>query len=315
MRFKIILGLLWWSLSYVCIYVFSSNETLFFLLYTFHGLGHIFFSFNVGHDALHNAISKKNSVNKFWAYSYDLLGVNTYMWRFMHHQGHHHCLNVSGEDMSLESSGILRLSEKDSKKNYHKYQHLYAPIVYGLYLIYYVFVKDFKYFLSKENIHLKGVKHPIAEYLKLFLGKLMYLTYMLFLPMYLLPFSWVFIVLVFFSTLFMIGIVMSFTFQATHIVEATTYPKSKDAYENHVFHVLATTADFSTTNKLSNFIFGGLNLHIIHHLRSDICHTHYPELTKIVKSTVEEFGLDYRENNSFLGGIKSHLLQLKKLGN
>ena len=216
-----------WIISYLMIYIFSASKITFLYLFLFHGLTHIFFSFNVGHDALHNAISKKKAINNFWAYSYDLLGVNTYMWRFMHHQGHHNCLNISGEDMSLESSGILRLSDKTKKKKHHKYQHIYAPLIYGLYLIYYVFFKDFKYFLSKNNIHLKGKKHPPVEYFKLFLGKIIYLTYMLFLPIYILPFNSSFIVLAFLYNLFMIGIIMSFTFQATHVVESTTYPQNK----------------------------------------------------------------------------------------
>lgn len=314
MIIKIITGSLWWLLSYIAIFIFTSNEQEFLALYLFHGLGHIYFSFNVGHDALHNAISKKNKVNNFWAYSYDLLGVNTYMWRFMHHQGHHACLNVSGEDMSLESSGVLRLSDGERKKSIHKYQHIYAFLVYGLYLMYYVFIKDFKYFLSKNNPHLKGIKHPTSEYLKLFLGKAFYLFYMVILPMYLLPVKWYFVLFAFFITLFMIGVVMSFTFQATHIVDTTYYPKSKKEYENYVFHVFETTADFAATNPVANWFFGGLNLHIIHHLRSDVCHTHYPALTKIVKSTAEEFGVNYRENHSVLGAVRSHLRHLKNLG-
>ncbi len=310
-----VMGLSWWFLSYLAIFFFSKDELSFFLLYLFHGLGHIFFSFNVGHDALHNAVSKRNKINRLWAYSYDLLGVNTYMWRYMHHQGHHACLNISGEDMSLETSGILRLSDKMERKNYHRYQHLYAPIVYGLYLIYYVFLKDFKYFFSRNNVHLKGIKHPTKEYIQLFLGKFIYLGYMFLLPLLYFSFHWVFIVFTFLFTLFMIGVIMSFTFQATHIVDHTDYPRSKNDHENYVFHVFATTADFATDSNLANFIFGGLNLHVIHHLRSDICHTHYPALTDIVRKTAKEFGVTYRENKTFLKGVRSHLSQLKKLGN
>jgi linoleoyl-CoA desaturase len=63
MKIKMFTGLLWWSLSYLFIYLFSFDKLSFFVLYVFHGWGHIFFSFNVGHDALHNAISKKGRIN------------------------------------------------------------------------------------------------------------------------------------------------------------------------------------------------------------------------------------------------------------
>lgn len=314
MRLKIATGVLWWLLPYLAIFLLPLNRWEFFVLYLFHGVGHIYFSFNVGHDALHNAISKSKTVNRFWAHSYDLLGVNTYMWRFMHHQGHHACLNIHGEDMSLETAGIFRLSSQEKRKSLHKFQHIYAFLVYGSYLFYYVFVKDYKYFFSKNNVHLKNIKHPKKEWIKLFLGKVFYLAYMLVIPACFLPFGFPFVFFTFCITLFMIGIVMSFTFQTAHIIDTTAYPVSKREYENYVFHVFETTADYAASSRIANWFFGGLNLHIIHHLRSDICHIHYPDLTKIVKSTAIEFGVKYRENFTVLAAVKAHLRQLKILG-
>lgn len=315
MAMKIFIGTAWWLFSYIAIIFLPLSKWGFFATYLFHGLGHIYFSFNVGHDALHNAISKNRKINKFWAYSYDLLGVNTYMWRFMHHQGHHACLNINGEDMSLETAGLFRLSSHQKRKNIHKYQHIYSFFIYGSYLFYYVFFKDYKYFFSKNNVHLKNIKHSFKEWAALFLGKSFYLMYMLIIPIYVLPFSWLFILFTFCVTLFMIGIVMSFTFQCTHIIDTTTYPVSKNEYENYVYHVFETTADYAAENPIANWFFGGLNVHVIHHLRSDICHIHYPALTKIVKATALEFGVKYRENITVLDAVKAHLRQLKKLGN
>ena len=315
MVLKIVTSSLLWLLSYFAIFLATDSKWAFFALYLFHGMSHIYFSFTVGHDALHNAISKNKAVNNFWAYSYDLLGVSSYMWRFMHHQGHHSCLNIHGEDMSLETTGILRLSTEEKRKKIHKYQHIYAFFIYGLYLLYYVFAKDFKYFFSKNNLYLKNTTHPISEWIKLFLGKAFYLSYMLILPIYLLPFDGYFIFFTFCLTLFMIGVVMSFTFQTTHIVDTTHYPESKNEYENYVFHVFETTADYATASPTANWFLGCLNVHVIHHLRSDICHTHYPALTKIVKKTAAEFGVKYRENLTILSALTAHLNQLKKLGN
>jgi linoleoyl-CoA desaturase len=312
---KIVIGLSWWICSYIALFIFPLTEMQFICLYLFHGVGHIYFSFNVGHDALHNAVSRSKSVNRFWAYSYDLLGVNTYMWRIMHHRGHHACLNVQGEDMSLETAGIFRLSTGEKRKWYHKYQHIYSFFIYGSYLFYYVFVKDYKYFFSKTNRHVKDLNHPIGEYIKLFLGKAIYLLYMLIIPLYILPYSNELIIATFCITLFMIGLVMSFTFQTTHIVDSTHYPSSRTEYENYVYHVFETTADYCARNPLANWFFGGLNVHVIHHLRSDICHTHYPALTVIVRDTAKEFGVPYRENNSIWAAGMAHLRQLKKLGN
>jgi len=314
MKIKLLTGLISWMLTYIIIYVFASTEGEFFFLYMIHGMAHIYFSFNVGHDALHNAISKTRIVNNLWAYSYDLLGVNTYMWRFMHHRGHHACLNVYGEDMSLETANFLRLSNKQEKKWFHKYQHWYVLIIYGLYLFYYVFVKDYKYLFSKNNVYLKETRHQVKEWVKLLLGKFTYLFYMLILPILYFPFKWSFILGTFVIVLFFIGLVMSLTFQTTHIIDSTSYPQNKGEYDNYIYHVFATTADFSTNNSVINWLLGGLNLHVIHHLRSDICHTHYPALTKIVKQTANEFGILYRANRTFGSAILSHLKELRNLG-
>ena len=45
-----------------------------------------------------------------------------------------------------------------------------------------------------------------------------------------------------------------------------------------------------------------------------ICHVHYPALTKIVKSTAEEYGLRYREERTIAGAFLAHLRWMKVLG-
>ena len=75
-----------------------------------------------------------------------------------------------------------------------------------------------------------------------------------------------------------------------------------------------TTANFATKNKLVNFLSGGLNFQIEHHLFPTICHVHYPEISEIVKSTAEEFGIPYLENKTFSNAIASHFSTLKRFG-
>ena len=46
-----------------------------------------------------------------------------------------------------------------------------------------------------------------------------------------------------------------------------------------------------------------------------ICHVHYAPLSRIVKSTAEEFGLPYRETPTISGAFLDHLEWMKVLGN
>jgi len=41
---------------------------------------------------------------------------------------------------------------------------------------------------------------------------------------------------------------------------------------------------------------------------------HYPEISKIVRATADEFGIPYLEHRTFAGALKSHFKLLNDLG-
>jgi pimeloyl-ACP methyl ester carboxylesterase len=59
---------------------------------------------------------------------------------------------------------------------------------------------------------------------------------------------------------------------------------------------------------------GGLNFQIEHHLFPQICHVHYPELSKIVETTCREYGIRYSIHDTFLDGLGSHYRWLREMG-
>jgi linoleoyl-CoA desaturase len=82
---------------------------------------------------------------------------------------------------------------------------------------------------------------------------------------------------------------------------------------NWAIHQLYTTANFGKNNIPLSWFVGGLNFQIEHHLFPNICHVHYPKLSKIVRDTAIEFNLPYYQN-SLLGAISSHAKHLNRLG-
>ena len=60
-------------------------------------------------------------------------------------------------------------------------------------------------------------------------------------------------------------------------------------------HQVATTVNFATHNKVWNWLFGGLNFQVEHHLFPRISHVHYPEMNKRLKEVCAEFDIQYRE--------------------
>lgn len=315
MWIKIAAGLAVLLGSWIALYAFKPDSWIFFALYVLGGLAQTFLLLNIAHDSNHNAISSVPSVNKTLNYAFDLCGINSYMWRILHHRGHHSCINVHGEDDALTGRGLFRFTPHEPRVRLHRFQHIYALFLYALFSLDYVFVRDFESFFFPTHDYLKSTKHPPREIAILFAGKAFYLTYMLILPLAVLGKSPWLVASAFVLVHLIIGLTVSLVFQTTHTIDTTYFPLSRSEFDNSVYHIFATTADYATGNPVVGWLAGGLNHHIVHHLCPFVCHTHYAPLTRIVQETAEEFGIPYRQHPTMTRAIRHHLILLKQLGN
>jgi len=312
---KIVAGLAVLAASWIAIYAFRPNSWKFVALYLAGGLAQTFLLLNIAHDSNHNAISSVPSVNKLLNYVFDVCGISSYMWRILHHRGHHSCINLHGEDDALSGRGIFRFTPHETRAAFHRFQHIYALFFYALFSLDYVFLRDFECFFFSSHGYLKRLRHPKREYAILFAGKAFYLTYMLILPVVVLGKSPLLVAGAFLLVHLIIGLSVSLVFQTTHTIDSTYFPSDRREFDNGVYHIFATTADYATDNPVVGWLAGGLNHHIVHHLCPYVCHTHYAPLTRIVKQTAEEFGIPYRQTPTMTQAIKHHLVLLKQLGN
>ncbi len=312
---KIATGLSVLAGSWIAIYALKLNSWQFVALYLLGGLAQTFLLLNIAHDSNHNAISSVPAVNKTLNYVFDICGINSYMWRILHHRGHHSCINLQGEDDALTGRGLLRFTPHEPRTPLHRFQHFYVFFLYALFSLDYVFVRDFECFFFPTHGYLKRTKHPLREYLILFASKAFYVIYMLVLPVLLLGNSPLLVIAAFLLVHLVVGLSVALVFQTTHTVDSTYFPSERSEFENGVYHIFATTADYATANPLVSWLTGGLNHHIVHHLCPFVCHTHYAPLTRIVKETAEEFGVPYRQNSTMTRAIWHHLILLKQLGN
>jgi linoleoyl-CoA desaturase len=237
------------------------------------------------------------------------------MWRILHHRGHHSCINLQGEDDALTGRGIFRFTPHEPRAPFQRFQHIYALFFYAMFSLDYVFLRDFECFFFPSHDYLKAARHPKREYAILFAGKGFYLTYMLILPVLVLGKSPLLVALSFLLVHLIVGLTVSLVFQTTHTIDSTYFPTSRSEFDNGVYHIFATTADYATGNPVVGWLAGGLNHHIAHHLCPFVCHTHYASLTRIVKETAEEFGVPYRQHPTMTRAIVHHLILLKQLGN
>jgi linoleoyl-CoA desaturase len=315
MWLKIAVGMAVLAGSWIALYAFRPASWMFVGLYLLGGLAQTFLLLNIAHDSNHNAISSRPAINKTLNYVFDLCGISSYMWRILHHRGHHSCINLHGEDDAIEGRGLFRFTPHDPRVPMHRFQHVYALFLYALFSLEYVFVRDFQSFFAPAHDYIKRTRHPLREYVILFAGKAFYLTYMLVLPVLVMKEHVLLVLGSFFLVHLVVGISVVLVFQTTHVIEETYFPLHRNEFENGVYHVFATTADYATENPVVGWLVGGLNHHVAHHLCPYVCHTHYAPLSRIIKQTAEEFGVPYRQHPTMTKAVWHHLALLKQLGN
>ncbi|MDQ3393584.1 MAG: acyl-CoA desaturase [Bacteroidota bacterium] len=282
------------------------------------GMFSAFNGFNVAHDAIHGAYSKNKIVNKSLGLVFNLLGANAYVWSITHNVVHHTYTNIPGHDEDIEvAPGLVRLSPEDEHKPIMKYQKYYAFLLYGLASLSWVLRKDYVKFFQPKIGQYDNTKHPKIEYFNLFFFKLLNYAVFIIIPLIVLDITWWQFLIGFLMYHIAQGLVLGLVFQLAHVVEETTFPfpnEEGNIEEAWAIHQMRTTANFSRKSWLANFLCGGLNLQVEHHLFPHICHVHYINISPIVEKTAHEFNLPYNENITFIDALKSHYQMLDKFG-
>lgn len=277
------------------------------------GALHGFIGTNISHDALHNAYSANSKVNRWLGYSFDFVGLSSYVWKVTHNFHHHIYTNVPGVDHDISHMDLLRFSPKDKHYWFHRYQQYYTFFLYTLTGANWMFYSDYQLFLAER----KKRKTPTNEIVLFFFFKALNFTLFFIIPMIVMTLPWWQILIGYIALQLAGGFFISLIFQLAHMVEGLEYPEpdANGVMENQwAAHEMMTTCNFATDNRFINYVCGGLNFQVEHHLFPYICHVHYKAISPIVKQTAHEFGLPYHENPTFTQAIISHFRHLKKLG-
>lgn len=285
------------------------------------GLGKAGIGLSVMHDANHGAYSKKKWVNNLVGYSLNLVGANATNWKIQHNVKHHTYTNISGMDEDISPrGGILRFNPHTEVKKFHKWQYIYAWILYGLMTMSWIFFKDVTQLAeyTRDGLLKKQTKSVTRAWAWLIATKLFYYGYMLALPLIFTSFPWYHIVLGFLLMHYVAGFTLGIIFQPAHVMEENTFEDGNElsdtVEENWAVHQLKTTCNFAPKNKILSWYVGGLNYQIEHHLFPTICHVHYRKLSKIVKATAEEYNIKYTAYPTFRSALISHGKMLYALG-
>jgi linoleoyl-CoA desaturase len=281
------------------------------------GIGMAGIGFSVSHDALHGAYSSNSSINKLLGYTFDLMGANGYIWKITHNIIHHTYTNIHGHDEDLEVAGFIRLSPHSEFKSVHRIQHILAFFAYSFATFFWVFIKDYRYFFKENLGPYENKSHPVSEWITLIVTKILYYSYTLVIPYLVLDITILQLLIGFISLHLTAGLILGIIFQLAHVVEETDHPEPNEENmidEHWAIHEMVTTNNFARDNKPLSWYIGGLNFQIEHHLFPKVCSIHYPEISKIVEQTANEFDIPYNHHETFREAVASHYRTLKKFG-
>lgn len=315
MIFKI---LLYFSLDilFYTLMITSTTYAGFYVFYLLMGLSVLLTAFNISHDAAHGVAVKSKYWNKvLFSISFNLQGNNAYVWGKNHNESHHLYTNVEGSDIDVLNNPLFRMTESQELKWFHRYQYIYAPFLYLLYSLNWFFFRETLMLVNYSSRTIK-IEIPRNEVIKLILYKLIYIAYMIILPIYLLPFGWQTVLLAFLLNHFMVSLIFVGVLGVSHLSDFVDHPlPDQDNRLNMSWPKLqmCTSVDYNAGSKFFNWTLGGFNAHALHHLLPNICHVHYLEILPIFRELAQKHGITYMEM-PYLESLASHFRFLKGMG-
>ncbi len=273
----------------------------------------------VMHDANHGAFSSSKRINRMVGYTLDLLGGSSWLWRIKHNTLHHANTNVVGLDTDIDQAPFARMAAQQQWRPWHRYQHIYVWFLYGLMTLRWFLIGDFVA-LARNRVGTQTLsdsgrgRHVVA----LFAGKTVHLGLAIIIPLALHPW-WA--VLAFYLVITgSVGVLLAIMFQLAHCVEQAEFVASNDHVRGRHFadHQMRTTLDVHCripgVRRVVQFMMGGLDFQIEHHLAPGMPHTIYPQLARRVRAECEALGLPYQCHNSLSAALRSHARWLKHMG-
>jgi linoleoyl-CoA desaturase len=281
------------------------------------GFSSILCALNFAHDAAHHALTgNKKLDNIIFEFIFNWQGANGYLWKIRHNHSHHAYPNVDDCDADLQVNGVIALSPNQQLRWFHKYQYMYASFAYMFYTLLWIFYKDPVLFFQRKQANIIFRRHPVSEWIKFVIYKIMYVGIYIVIPFYMTGIELKWILIGFVLMHFLVSLFLLFTFLISHYVEGIVFtnPGEDGALANSwARHQVNVSVDFHAQQFWAGCVFGGFNAHVAHHLFPNVCHVHYPRITRIIRKKLKKYDVPFH-TVSFFGGIISHLGFIRKMG-
>jgi len=315
------------------------------------GISASFIGTCIQHDGSHGAFSNYPIINKLAGWTLDMIGASAFTWEIQHMLGHHpytNLLDVAGCGGSMQGDGVgddqesdpdvfssypfMRMHPYHKREWYHRYQHMYAPVLFAAMTLTKVFDQDFSLARTKRLYHIDATCRygSLLNNVRFWAMKIITAGYMIFLPIYFKGLSQG--ILLFVVGHMACGEMLATMFIVNHVIEGVAFAKKNEMGREDTLKPVTvsgstpmqntqekllqregtqptplndwaavqcqTSVNWSVGSRFWNHFSGGLNHQIEHHLFPSICHTNYVHIADVVQSTCAEFGVPYQHEKS-----------------
>jgi fatty acid desaturase len=285
------------------------------------GMSEALFAIHVMHDACHAAVSHNPAVWKYIGASFDILtGCSFFAWVHQHVIGHHLYTNIRGADPDIGEfeMDFRRVSPAQKWQWFYQYQHIYAPMLYGLLSIKYR-LQDWQSFVMAANGQIRVLAPGSFHTTTFVIGKILFIIMRMIVPLFFMTPER--LTLLFFVSELTCGFYLAFVFQVSHIAHGLDFYSSPlqpnpAAVINEDWAELQvrTTQDYAHGSRITSYLTGALNYQVVHHLFPTISQDHYVDIAPILKQVCIEQGIRYQILPTFYEAFTSHISYLKKMG-
>jgi len=263
-----------------------------------------------GHEQIHGnfftAAEMKNPVTKagsdvLWGLLIPFMPEPFFHYEHIKH--HRYPLNPEHDYDVFALRGFVRLSGDLKRKSHHGYQHIYAPFIYGIYIFIQI-INGYTttFFKSRALLNNPGAISTIV------ISSLTTFGFYFLIPAYLTNVWW---------ALLGSGIYFLTWQAAIYTTSGVPHMTSTALQRAHSWpeYVCNTTCNLKCGNRLFDWLSGGLNYHLVHHLLPSVPKEHLPAIKSIVDTTCAEFGYPCRTYHSFTTYLRDHYRFLFYHGN
>ncbi len=263
-----------------------------------------------GHEKIHgNFFPLASRKPGFWVLNNILWGLFIPLmperyFQYEHIKHHNYPMNPTHDYDVYALKDFIRLSPDIKRKPYNAYQHIYAPFIYCIYLFLQLLGGYTTSFLdAREILKDKGALRDII------FSSLVAITFHIAIPIYLTSFWWVVLAAGIYFCTWQAAIYISAGLP--HMTDAMAAKETSQAWAHYV---CKHTKNLKCGNRFFDWVTGGLNYHLEHHLLSGIPREHLYAISPIVQKTCKEYGYPYHTYSKFLNYYRDHYQFLQTLG-